>query len=144
MEFEAEHQEVPKEAVVVKSSGAMKKRHRGWHVAAGHCGKPKELHKEIVDPRGILLRLQEGVLLCKGNIVRNKWTRAKAATEMQRVWMHHEGRKGVKDLGGRQPYLKKQDLKKLQQESMGKVNETIRKTTELEIAKRIARSTVGL
>jgi hypothetical protein len=51
----------------------------------------------------------------------------------------------VKDLGGGRPrYLKKRDLKKLRRESTGNVNETLRMTTGLEIAKRIARSTVGL
>jgi hypothetical protein len=59
--------------------------------------------------------------------------------------MRHEGRKGVKDLGGGRPrYLRKQDLMKLQLESTGNVIKTYRKITELEIAKRIARSTVGL
>jgi hypothetical protein len=59
--------------------------------------------------------LQEGVPLCKRNIVRIKWARAKDERGIQRVrtlrdrvWMHHEGRKGVKDLGsGRPRYLKK-------------------------------------
>jgi hypothetical protein len=50
--------------------------------------------------------------------------------------MHHEGRKGLRDLGGRWlRYLKKRDLKKLQWESMRNVNETLRKTTGLEIGK---------
>jgi hypothetical protein len=42
MESEAEYQEVPKEEAEVKSSGAVKKRHRGWHLAVGCHGKPKE------------------------------------------------------------------------------------------------------
>jgi hypothetical protein len=82
----------------------------------------------------------------KRNIVRNKWTRAKAERGIRRVWtlrervqMRHKGRKGVKDIGSVQP----QYLKKLQWESTRNVNETLRKTTGLEIAKQIARSTVG-
>jgi hypothetical protein len=40
--------------------------------------------------------------------------------------------------------IRKEDLKKLQLESMGSVIKTYRKTTRLEMAKRIARYTVGL
>jgi hypothetical protein len=43
LESLAEHQEVPKEHAALKSSGSLKKRHRGCHLAAGRCGKPKEL-----------------------------------------------------------------------------------------------------
>jgi hypothetical protein len=50
----------------------------------------------------------------KGNIIRNRWTRAKAEQGIQKVRKRHEGRKSVKDLGGRQPrYLRKRDLKTL-------------------------------
>jgi hypothetical protein len=35
MESEVEHREVPMEETVVKSLGEIKKRHRGWHLAAG-------------------------------------------------------------------------------------------------------------
>jgi hypothetical protein len=35
MESEVEHWEVPMEEAAVKSSGTMKKRYRGWHLAAG-------------------------------------------------------------------------------------------------------------
>jgi hypothetical protein len=70
-------------------------------------------------------------------MVRNKCTRAKAEqwiwsvqTLRERVQTSHEGRKRVKDLGGRWPrYLRKRDLKKLQRESTRNVNETLRKTT---------------
>jgi hypothetical protein len=56
----------------------------------------------------------------------------------------HEGRNGVKGLGGGRPrYLRKQDLQKLQLESTGNLNATFGKTTRREIAKRIVRSTVG-
>jgi hypothetical protein len=37
----AEHREVPKEEAAVKTSGAMKKRHRGWNLAAGRHREPK-------------------------------------------------------------------------------------------------------
>jgi hypothetical protein len=81
----------------------------------------------------------------KGNIIRNKWTRAKAERGIQKAQTRHEGRKRVKDLGGGQPrHLRKRDLKKLRLESMGNVDTIFRKTTRLESAKRIARSTVGI
>jgi hypothetical protein len=86
------------------------------------------------------------------NIVRTKWSRAKAERGIRRVRTHrervrtrHEERKRVKDLGGGwAQYLKKRDLKKLRRESTGNVNETLRKTTGLEITKRIAGYTAGL
>jgi hypothetical protein len=43
MESEAEHREVPTEEAAVKSSGTMKKQHRGRHPAAGRRGELKEL-----------------------------------------------------------------------------------------------------
>jgi hypothetical protein len=41
MQSVAEHREVPKEEGAVKSPGALKKQHRGRHLAAGGCGEPK-------------------------------------------------------------------------------------------------------
>jgi hypothetical protein len=35
-------EEVPKEEAAAKSSGALKKWHRGWHPAVGRSEKPKE------------------------------------------------------------------------------------------------------
>jgi hypothetical protein len=59
--------------------------------------------------------------------------------------MCHEGRKRVKDLGdGRPRYLRKRDLKKLRMESIRILDMTFSKTMRLEIAKQIARSTVGM
>lgn len=43
MESQMEHHEVPMEETTVKSSGIMKKQHRGWHLAAEQCGEPKEV-----------------------------------------------------------------------------------------------------
>jgi hypothetical protein len=45
MKAVAEHQEVPMEEAVVKSSGTMKKRHRGRHRAAERRGDPKKLNR---------------------------------------------------------------------------------------------------
>jgi hypothetical protein len=43
MKAVVEHQEVPMEEAAVKSLATMKKRHRGWHLAAGRREEPKEL-----------------------------------------------------------------------------------------------------
>jgi hypothetical protein len=42
-EAAVERQEVPKKEPAVRSSGTMKKRHRGRHIAAGRRGKPRKL-----------------------------------------------------------------------------------------------------
>jgi hypothetical protein len=68
----------------------------------------------------------------KGNIVKNKWTRAKAERGIEKVRTRHKGRKRVKDLGGGRPrYLRKRDLKKLRLESMGNLDTAFSKTTRL-------------
>jgi hypothetical protein len=61
-------------------------------------------------------------------MIRNKWIIAKDERGIRRVRMlkeraqtYHEGRKGVKDLGGGQPRYRK----KLRQKSMGNVNGTL-------------------
>jgi hypothetical protein len=43
MQSEVEHWEVPTEEAAVKSSGTMKKWHKGWHLAAGQLRESKEL-----------------------------------------------------------------------------------------------------
>jgi hypothetical protein len=96
-------------------------------------------------PTGIRMTHLAKAARCKGNIVRNKWTRAKAWRGIQKMRTRHEGRKRVKDLsGGRPRYLRKRDLKKLRLESTGKLDTIFSKTTRLEIAKRIVRSAVGM
>jgi hypothetical protein len=53
-EAEVERQEVPTEEAAVKSSGIMKKWHRGRHIAAGRCREPKELTQRDWGSRGKL------------------------------------------------------------------------------------------
>jgi hypothetical protein len=43
MKSVAVNEEFLTEVAAVKSSGTMKKGHRGWHIAAGRRGEPKEL-----------------------------------------------------------------------------------------------------
>jgi hypothetical protein len=127
MESEVEHREIRTEEASVTSSGTMKKRRRGLHLAAERHGEPKELTRRNCGSRRKLCaacrkvsRLAR-VAWRKRNIVRNKCTMAKAergirrvGTFRERVWKRHEDRKGMKDLGGGRPrYLKKRDLKKL-------------------------------
>jgi hypothetical protein len=70
---------------------------------------------------------------------------SKRRTFVRKRQSKHEGKNGVKDLGGGRPrYLRKQDLQKLQLESTGNLNATFGKTTRREIAKRIVGTTVGL
>jgi hypothetical protein len=42
IEFEVEHEEVPKEEATVGTFRALRKRHGDRHLAVGRCGKPKE------------------------------------------------------------------------------------------------------
>jgi hypothetical protein len=85
----------------------------GWHLAAGRHGEQKELTwGNCVSQRKLSAPCRKvsyhaRVSCHKRNIVRNKWTRAKAERGIWRVqtlreseWMHREGRKGVTDLGG--------------------------------------------
>jgi hypothetical protein len=68
-----------------------------------NCGSRKKF-----SPTGIRMTHRAKVARRKGNIVRNKWTMSKAERRIQKVWIFHEGRKRVKDLGGgRPPYLRK-------------------------------------
>jgi hypothetical protein len=50
MESGAEHREVPKEHATVKPIGGLRKRHRGWKLAAECRQEPKNGPGEIVDP----------------------------------------------------------------------------------------------
>jgi hypothetical protein len=73
MKCVAEHEKVPEEEAAVKSFGALKKRCRVGHLAAGHRGKPKEriqgnggtLKKLAAGRRGMTRRA--GVARCKGH-----------------------------------------------------------------------------
>jgi hypothetical protein len=61
-------------------------------------------------------------------------------TLKEKVRTRYEGRKGLKDLGGGRPRY----IKKSKPERMESAIKTYRKSTGLEILKRISRSTVGL
>jgi hypothetical protein len=113
-----------------------------------NCGP----RKELAAGREITHRTKVGRR--KGNILRNKWAKAKAKAERgirgvrtlrEKLRKRHEDTKRVKDLGGGRPrYLRERGLKKLRLESKENVIKTDRKPTGLEIAMRFARSTVGL
>jgi hypothetical protein len=63
MESEVKPREVPTEEAALKSSGTMKKRHRGRHLAAERRGEPKELTQRLWIPK-VGCRLQKGVPPC--------------------------------------------------------------------------------
>jgi hypothetical protein len=127
MESEAEHREFPQKEAAVKSNGKMRKWYRGRHLDAGLRGEPKEL------TRGGCGSRKKFAATCR------------KVSRCARVAQRKRNRKGVTDLGGGRPrHLNKRELKKLRRESSGSVNDTLRKTIGLEIAKRIVKSTVGL
>jgi hypothetical protein len=70
---EAEQGKIPKEEAAVKSSGTMKKRHRGRHLAAGRRGEPKETDpRRLRIPEEVGCRLQEGVPPCKSGMTQEE------------------------------------------------------------------------
>jgi hypothetical protein len=83
MQSVGEQREVPKEEAAMRSSGALKKRHRDQHLAAGHRRKPKELTRENYRSQRKLAAAcrkvphRAGVAWCTWNIVRKNWTRDK-------------------------------------------------------------------
>jgi hypothetical protein len=60
----AEHQEVSKEEASVKSSGTMKKWHRGRHLAAGRRREPEGLNRGDCGSRRKLATAQKGIPSC--------------------------------------------------------------------------------
>jgi hypothetical protein len=126
MESELEHWEVSQGVAAMKSSGTMKKQHRGRHLAAECCGKPKELtrgdsgsrrklaatYRKVSHSARVAWHRRNSVRQSiRAKVERRIW---KVRTLKERVWTCHKDRNGMKDLGGRQPrYLRKQDLKKL-------------------------------
>jgi hypothetical protein len=116
MESEVERREVPAEEAAMKSSGAMKKRHGGRHLAAGRSGEPKELTRAVYGSRRRLAAASRkasrraAVAWRKRNNVTNNWTKDKVErgtrrvrTLRKRLRTRQEGRMGIKDLGGRRP-----------------------------------------
>jgi hypothetical protein len=59
--------EVPKEGAAVKSSGALKKRHGGWHLAAERCRKLKEWTKGICGSQRKLAAACKGMTCRRGH-----------------------------------------------------------------------------
>jgi hypothetical protein len=57
----AVHEEVPKEEAAVETFEALKKRHRDWHLATGHCAKLKERNQDSGGSRQKLAAASRGV-----------------------------------------------------------------------------------
>jgi hypothetical protein len=120
LEAVAVHRRVPVEDVILKPVGGRKKRHGGRHVAAGRRGEPKELTRGDCGSRRKLtaacrmVSRRARVAWDRRNIVR-EYIKAKVERGIrrvralrERVRTRHEGRKGIKDLGGERPrYLRK-------------------------------------
>jgi hypothetical protein len=89
MESEAEHREVPAEEAVVKSSGTMKKRHRGRRLAAGRREGPKVLTRGICASRRKLaaactkVSCRAAVARRKGNLFRKIRTQGNCGTRKE-------------------------------------------------------------
>jgi hypothetical protein len=96
---EAVHRTVPKDHAVVKSSGALKKRHRGRRLAVGRPGRPQERTRGNYGSRkklvvaGRKMTPRAGVARRKVHIIRKNQTREKVArrtckgrTNEKRLW----------------------------------------------------------
>lgn len=75
MESKVEHQEVPMEEATLKSSGTMKKQHRGQHLVAGQCREPKELAQRDCRSQRKLATACRKVSHCAAVAQWDKWTR---------------------------------------------------------------------
>jgi hypothetical protein len=120
-ESEVEHRNAPTEEAAVKSSGAMKKRHRSRHLAAGGRGEPKELTRGDGGSRRKLaaacrkVSRRARMAWRKRIIVTNYWLRGKVGrgtlrvrTLRKRLRTRQESRMQIKDLSDRRPlYLRK-------------------------------------
>jgi hypothetical protein len=120
-ESKVDHLEVPKEGSIVKPVDGQKKWYRSHNLTAGHCGQPEERirgncgsWKKLV-AAGRKLTCRAGVAWRKRGMFRKDCPRSKVVQATQRVvlfrkilWMHHDGRRGAKDLGSKQLlYLRK-------------------------------------
>jgi hypothetical protein len=104
IEPDSEHREVPQEVAAVKSSGTMKKRHRDRHLAAGRCGKPKELTRGDCGSRRKLAAACRKVsrrarASWHSRNTAREYIRAKVERGIRTVRTRHEGGNGMKGLG---------------------------------------------
>jgi hypothetical protein len=121
MQSVAEHQEVSKDYAIVKAVKGWKKQHRGWKLAIGRPGGPKELIRGICGSWRKLaaacrkMTHRSGVAWLRRGVIRKDCTRAKVERATQRIrplrknlWTHHEGKRGTKDQGRKWPlYVRK-------------------------------------
>jgi hypothetical protein len=118
MESKLEHREAPTEEAAVKSSGTMKKRHRGQHLATGRRGEPKELTRGDCGSRRKLATVCTKISRCvavarrKGNIFRKIRTQKNfgprkeltaAGRKMTRCAGHRPKAKNKDDVASRNP-----------------------------------------
>jgi hypothetical protein len=120
MQSIADHQEVPKEKATVMLVG-LRKRHGKQNLVAGCHQKPKGRIQASCESRkrftvaGRTMTGCAGVAWLRRCVLRKDCIRAKVERTTQTVEMlrknlriHHEGKRGTKDLGGKRPlYVRK-------------------------------------
>jgi hypothetical protein len=115
MQSVGEHREVPKEEAAVRSSGALKKWHRGRHLASGRRREPKERTRGNCGSRSKLAAARRR-MSCRAWVTRSQGTRQgqcgtnPESTDAQEEITDAPGRQqGRKDPGDRRPlYLRKE------------------------------------
>jgi hypothetical protein len=143
MQSETVHQKTPKKEAAAKSSGALKKRHRFRHIAAGRRGQPEERTRGHFGSRkklattGRKMTCLSGVAWRKVHIVRKDETRERISKETPKGRMFGKKcRPKPESIKG----IRIQDLKKQlymrRERTPGRIFE---KTIGLEIAKRLVR-----
>jgi hypothetical protein len=139
-ESEAVHREVPKDHVAVKLVGGLRTWHRGQNLAAKPRRKSKNMsrRKLATASRGTTRSAKEARL--KGNVVGKIWTRDNVTRRTSKGqtlgWKRQpkpESKYGIMNRRLRQQLQSKRKFAKI-----------YRKTTGLEIARRIARYSVGM
>jgi hypothetical protein len=115
MKSGAENQKVPGEEAAVKTSGAMKKRHRKRNITAECSGQPEKqtwgncgVRKELI-VAGSKMTHRAGVARHEGNFIRKYWTRNSVEQETQKGWTFRKRRlKGLECNNG----IRCRDVKK--------------------------------
>jgi hypothetical protein len=124
MEYESERREVPTEEAAVKSSGTMKNRHRGRHLAAGQRREQEELTRGDCRSRRKLaaacrkVSRRAAVAWSKRTVVRKDLTRNKVERgapkrrkDKKRLWKCPECNNGMCEWGLREQLLGNKRIK---------------------------------
>jgi hypothetical protein len=114
MNYEAVHEEIPKQEAAVKSFGALKKRHLDRYLIVGRRGKSKERAQVIGGSQKKLAAVRrgttrrEGVAWSNGKISQGSgWNNvaggdSEGRTDQKRCWKGPESKEGTRDRGLRE------------------------------------------